>query len=176
MEFERSPLGRVTVYSIQGCPHCVQAKATLGRLAVPMCDVDIGRHPELRARVKELTGRSTVPQIFFNSVHVGGNDDLQKLVRRSITSKKQCQNPCWCPAPCLSVSFTPTGGWGASEAGGSGQGGAPSCRHTTTSGRRPVGERGWRNGWWWENLLASQNTSEGNIRTPQITLWFTLAD
>uniref|UniRef100_H3DG73 Zgc:152951 n=1 Tax=Tetraodon nigroviridis TaxID=99883 RepID=H3DG73_TETNG len=78
-EFESSPLGRVTVYSIQGCPHCVQAKATLGRLAVPVCDVDLGLHPELRARVKELTGRSTVPQIFFNSVHVGGNDDLQKL-------------------------------------------------------------------------------------------------
>lgn len=86
-EFEKSPLGRVTIYSIQGCPHCVQAKATLGRLAVPVRDVDIGRHPELRARVKELTGRSTVPQIFFNGVHVGGNDDLQKLVRRGTTSK-----------------------------------------------------------------------------------------
>ncbi|XP_029937265.1 uncharacterized protein LOC115380298 isoform X2 [Myripristis murdjan] len=78
-EFESSPLGRVTVYSIQGCPHCIQAKATLGRLGVPVCDVDVGRHPELRARVKELTGRSTVPQIFFNNIHVGGNDDLQKL-------------------------------------------------------------------------------------------------
>ncbi|XP_047457127.1 uncharacterized protein zgc:152951 [Mugil cephalus] len=76
---ESSALGRVTVYSIQGCPHCIQAKATLGRLGVPVRDVDIGKHSELRARVKELTGRSTVPQIFFNSVHVGGNDDLQKL-------------------------------------------------------------------------------------------------
>ncbi|XP_059198230.1 uncharacterized protein zgc:152951 isoform X2 [Centropristis striata] len=78
-EMESSARGRVTVYSIQGCPHCVQAKATLGRLGVPVCDVDVGRHPELRARVKELTGRSSVPQIFFNNVHVGGNDDLQKL-------------------------------------------------------------------------------------------------
>ncbi|CAM9100045.1 unnamed protein product [Lampetra planeri] len=78
-EFESVALGRVTVYSIVGCPHCVQAKATLGRLGVPVCDVDVGRHPELRARVKQLTGRSTVPQIFFNSVHVGGNDDLQEL-------------------------------------------------------------------------------------------------
>ncbi|XP_068602331.1 uncharacterized protein zgc:152951 [Brachionichthys hirsutus] len=76
---ERSSSGRVTVYSIQGCPHCMQANATLGRLGVSVCDVDMGRHPELRARVKALTGRSTVPQIFFNSVHVGGNDDLQKL-------------------------------------------------------------------------------------------------
>ncbi|XP_018557168.1 uncharacterized protein zgc:152951 isoform X1 [Lates calcarifer] len=78
-EFESSALGRVTVYSIQGCPHCIQAKATLGRFEVPVCDVDVGRHPELRTRVKELTGRSTVPQIFFNNVHIGGNDDLQKL-------------------------------------------------------------------------------------------------
>ncbi|KAM4609142.1 uncharacterized protein ACJ7VT_014969 [Polymixia lowei] len=78
-DLESSALGRVTVYSIQGCPHCVQAKASLGSLGVPVCNVDIGRHPELRARVKELTGRSTVPQIFFNCVHIGGNDDLQKL-------------------------------------------------------------------------------------------------
>lgn len=92
-EFERSPLGQVTVYSIQGCPHCVQAKTTLGRMGVPVIDVDVGRHPELRARVKELTGRSTVPQIFFNNIHVGGNDDLQKLVRKSVNTIEQCQNP-----------------------------------------------------------------------------------
>lgn len=71
--------GRVTVYSIQGCPHCVQAKTSLGRLGVPLLEVDMGRYPELWVKVKELTGRSTVPQIFFNSVHVGGNEDLQNL-------------------------------------------------------------------------------------------------
>uniref|UniRef100_A0A3B3V4Q6 Zgc:152951 n=1 Tax=Poecilia latipinna TaxID=48699 RepID=A0A3B3V4Q6_9TELE len=78
--FKSSALGRVTVYSIQGCPHCVQAKATLRSLGIPVCEVDVGLHSELRVKLKELTGRSTVPQIFFNSVHVGGNDDLQKLV------------------------------------------------------------------------------------------------
>ncbi|XP_069010641.1 uncharacterized protein [Embiotoca jacksoni] len=79
MEESEGVRGRVTVYSIQGCPHCVRAKATIGQLGLPVCDVDIGKHSELRATVKELTGRSTVPQIFFNSIHVGGNDDLQKL-------------------------------------------------------------------------------------------------
>ncbi|XP_061827745.2 uncharacterized protein [Nerophis lumbriciformis] len=78
-EIESGDKGRVTVYSIQGCPHCLQAKATLARLGLPLCDVDVGKHPELRAKVKELTGRSTVPQIFFNNVHVGGNSDLQNL-------------------------------------------------------------------------------------------------
>ncbi|XP_069554586.1 uncharacterized protein [Brachyistius frenatus] len=79
MEESEGVRGRVTVYSIQGCPHCVRAKATIGQLGLPVCDVDIGKHSELRATVKELTGRSTVPQIFFNNIHVGGNDDLQKL-------------------------------------------------------------------------------------------------
>uniref|UniRef100_A0A8C7XHK7 Glutaredoxin domain-containing protein n=1 Tax=Oryzias sinensis TaxID=183150 RepID=A0A8C7XHK7_9TELE len=74
----RAP-GQITVYSIQGCPHCVQAKATLGRLGVPVHDVDVGSHSEVRAKLKELTGRSSVPQIFFNSVYVGGNEELQKL-------------------------------------------------------------------------------------------------
>ncbi|KAF7666775.1 hypothetical protein LDENG_00090810 [Lucifuga dentata] len=78
-ESERSAQGRVTVYSILGCPHCAQAKATLGQLGVQVYDVDVGRHPQLKAKLKELTGRSTVPQIFFNNVHVGGSDDLQKL-------------------------------------------------------------------------------------------------
>uniref|UniRef100_A0A674CZL8 Zgc:152951 n=1 Tax=Salmo trutta TaxID=8032 RepID=A0A674CZL8_SALTR len=79
-ETEGRVLGRVTVYSVLGCPHCVQAKTSLGRLGLPVCDVDMGKHPELRGSVKELTGRSTVPQIFFNSVHIGGNDDLQELL------------------------------------------------------------------------------------------------
>ncbi|KAM9448866.1 uncharacterized protein ACWYII_013624 isoform 1-T1 [Salvelinus alpinus] len=79
-ETEGRVLGRVTVYSVLGCPHCVQAKTSLGRLGLPVCDVDMGKHPELRVSVKELTGRSTVPQIFFNSVHIGGNDDLQELL------------------------------------------------------------------------------------------------
>uniref|UniRef100_A0A3P8XSJ8 DEP domain-containing protein n=1 Tax=Esox lucius TaxID=8010 RepID=A0A3P8XSJ8_ESOLU len=72
-------LGRVVVYSVMGCPHCVQAKNSLGQLRLPVCAVDMGEHPELWGRVNELTGQTTVPQIFFNSVHVGGGDDLQKL-------------------------------------------------------------------------------------------------
>lgn len=73
--------GRVTVYSVPGCPHCIQAKAALSTLGVPVCDVDVNKHREIRAQLKELTGRSTVPQIFFNNMYVGNNEDLQKLVR-----------------------------------------------------------------------------------------------
>ncbi|XP_047225605.1 uncharacterized protein zgc:152951 isoform X1 [Girardinichthys multiradiatus] len=92
-DFESGALGRVTVYSIQGCPHCVQAKATLRSLGVPVFDVDVGIHSELMVKLKELTGRCTVPQIFFNTVHVGGNEDLQKLapeeLQRLVTLVKE---------------------------------------------------------------------------------------
>ncbi|XP_073702390.1 uncharacterized protein [Garra rufa] len=71
--------GRVTVYSVPSCPHCIQAKATLSTLGVPVCDVDVNKHREIRARLKELTGHITVPQIFFNNLYVGNNEDLQNL-------------------------------------------------------------------------------------------------
>ncbi|XP_077435221.1 uncharacterized protein LOC144060013 isoform X2 [Vanacampus margaritifer] len=77
--FKNSDKGRVTIYSIKGCPHCLQAKAFLAPLGVPICDVDLSEHPELQEPVKKLTGRVTVPQIFFNSQYIGGKEKLQKL-------------------------------------------------------------------------------------------------
>ncbi|XP_055071223.1 uncharacterized protein [Misgurnus anguillicaudatus] len=71
--------GRVTVYSVLGCPHCTQAKDTLRNLGLPVCNVDINKHRDLQTQVKGLTGHSSVPQIFFNNVYVGNNEDLQNL-------------------------------------------------------------------------------------------------
>ncbi|XP_072253352.1 uncharacterized protein [Leuresthes tenuis] len=116
-EFNNSLPGRVTVYSIQGCPHCVQAKATLKQLGVPVCDVDMGSHSELRVKLKELTGRSTVPQIFFNNVHIGGNDDLQKLapdeLQRLVTLVKE--EPLPADAPPLPQSNSSQDGAGEND-------------------------------------------------------------
>lgn len=33
-------------------------------------------------------GRNTVPQIFFNSEHIGGNDDLQSLEAKGLLAAK----------------------------------------------------------------------------------------
>ena len=74
--------GRVVVYSIVGCPHCLKAKSTLQELRIGFVDVDLGRFPEhVREWLRQRTGgKSSVPQVFFNSVLIGGNDDLQKLI------------------------------------------------------------------------------------------------
>ncbi|XP_021375341.1 uncharacterized protein LOC110464448 [Mizuhopecten yessoensis] len=72
--------GRVIVYSILGCPHCMKAKNTLQDLGVPYTDISLDAYPQCREELKQRTGRRTVPQVFFNARHIGGNDDLQILV------------------------------------------------------------------------------------------------
>jgi len=36
-------------------------------------------NPELRRQMQDLTGRTSVPQIFFGDTHVGGYDDMAAL-------------------------------------------------------------------------------------------------
>lgn len=72
--------GQVVVYSIVGCPHCMKAKNTLQEKGIPYTDISLDKFPKCREELISKTGKKTVPQIFFNATHVGGNDDLQSLV------------------------------------------------------------------------------------------------
>jgi glutaredoxin 3 len=73
----------VKMYTTQVCPYCVRAKALLAQRGVTQIDeVRVDLQPEERARMVELTGRRTVPQIFIGSTHVGGCDDLIALDQR----------------------------------------------------------------------------------------------
>ena len=61
----------------------MRAKALLTQRGVAAIDeVRIDLDPAQRARMIELTGRRTVPQIFIGDTHVGGCDDLMALDRR----------------------------------------------------------------------------------------------
>jgi len=71
-------VGRITVYSIVGCPHCKAAKARLKEENLQYIDVSVDRFPaHVREWVKEKTGKTSVPQIFFNAFYIGGNNELQ---------------------------------------------------------------------------------------------------
>lgn len=71
----------MVVYSVAGCPHCLAAKKTLKDSGVPVIDVSVDRFPAVRSWLQEKTGRTSVPQIFFNETYVGGNDDLQTAMK-----------------------------------------------------------------------------------------------
>ena len=73
----------VKMYTTQVCPFCLRAKALLKQRGVEAIEeIRIDLDPAERARMMELTGRPTVPQIFIGETHVGGCDDLIALDQR----------------------------------------------------------------------------------------------
>jgi glutaredoxin 3 len=73
----------VKMYTTQVCPFCLRAKALLRQRGVQdIEEIRIDLDPAERARMVQITGRRTVPQIFVGETHVGGCDDLIALDRR----------------------------------------------------------------------------------------------
>lgn len=70
----------VLIYTLPGCPYCQEAKRLLTEQGIVFIEVDVERDPQaVNVMVARSSGRRTVPQIFFGSTHIGGNDELQKL-------------------------------------------------------------------------------------------------
>jgi glutaredoxin len=87
----RTPLGGNQVYGKQTCPHCTRAKEYLDQAEIEYRYHDVIREPralyEMLARVKPIVGPKTpitVPQIWIDGAHVGGADDLQKIVQQNV--------------------------------------------------------------------------------------------
>ncbi|KAL1986277.1 hypothetical protein VTN96DRAFT_6645 [Rasamsonia emersonii] len=70
----------VVVFSKSYCPYCKATKATLSGLgaqyyALELDQIDDG--PAIQDALEELTSQRSVPNIFINKQHIGGNSDLQ---------------------------------------------------------------------------------------------------
>lgn len=73
---------RVEIYATQSCPYCHAARGLLAKKGVDYELIDVGARPELRAAMTQRAGgRTSVPQIFIDGVHVGGSDDIHALDR-----------------------------------------------------------------------------------------------
>ena len=67
----------VKMYTTAVCPYCIRAKQILKAMGVEQIEeIRVDLRPDERARMMEITGRRTVPQIFIGTTHVGGHDDL----------------------------------------------------------------------------------------------------
>ena len=76
-------MSHVKIYSSDYCPYCSRAKALLQQRGVTDYEeIVVDGHPELRAQMTKITGRTSVPQIFVGDTHVGGCDDLHALDRQ----------------------------------------------------------------------------------------------
>lgn len=72
---------KVTMYYKQTCPYCVRAEKLLRERGVNDLEkISIDTNREQRAAMIERSGgRTTVPQIFIDGIHIGGCDDLFTL-------------------------------------------------------------------------------------------------
>ncbi|MGI9307994.1 MAG: glutaredoxin 3 [Gammaproteobacteria bacterium] len=65
------------IYSTQYCPWCQRAKALLKQRGIEYTEIDVTEDADLQQEMVQITGRQTVPQIFFGDQHIGGYDDLR---------------------------------------------------------------------------------------------------
>ncbi|MCC7441895.1 MAG: glutathione S-transferase N-terminal domain-containing protein [Bdellovibrionales bacterium] len=68
---------RVTLYSKDYCPYCVNAKRLLSSRGIPFKEINLEKwSDEQRAELFKKTGMRTVPQIFSGERLVGGYTEL----------------------------------------------------------------------------------------------------
>jgi glutaredoxin 3 len=70
---------QITMYGTETCPFCTAARMLLTKKGVSYEEFLVSRDPELRAKMEDLSGRRTVPQIFINDESIGGFDELYSL-------------------------------------------------------------------------------------------------
>ena len=73
----------VTVYMGPRCNFCDAAKRLLVRNNIPFKEINIaleeGKQEEM---LSKSNGKRTIPQIFFNNLHVGGYQELRDLEKK----------------------------------------------------------------------------------------------
>ncbi len=67
------------MYSTETCPFCTAARMLLTKKGVSYEDILVSKDPALRAKMEDLSGRRTVPQIFIDDESIGGFDELYSL-------------------------------------------------------------------------------------------------
>ena len=72
----------IVIYTTAVCPYCVAAKNFLQSKGQTWEEVRVDTNPDIRRKMTEMTGRTSVPQIFINDTHVGGYDDMISLHRK----------------------------------------------------------------------------------------------
>lgn len=66
----------VTIHIRPFCPYCVRARRLLEERGIDFQEIDVSADAAKEARMRELAGRTSVPQIFIDGYHVGGSDEL----------------------------------------------------------------------------------------------------
>ena len=73
---------RVEMYTSSLCGFCYKAKSLLKNRNITFDEINIDfEYENKKEMINRSKGKTTVPQIFFGNIHIGGYDDLLKLDR-----------------------------------------------------------------------------------------------
>ena len=73
---------QITVYTTAACPYCRRAKDLLRKKKLAFTEIAVDGDPRTRKYMTARAyGRRSVPQIFFDDIHIGDCDELHDLDR-----------------------------------------------------------------------------------------------
>ena len=61
----------VIIYTTKTCPYCWKAKSLLKKLEIPFNEISVDFNAQLRADMAARAGKTSVPQIWFESNILG---------------------------------------------------------------------------------------------------------
>ena len=74
-------MGRITIFTAEHCPYCRRVESAFTARGIPYVTISITKYPQKRNDMIVLSQhRSSTPQVFFNTRHVGGMDDTLALL------------------------------------------------------------------------------------------------
>jgi glutaredoxin 3 len=69
----------VVLYGTKFCPYCVAARMLLKSRGIAFENIPVDNDSELRAKISQKSGRTTVPQIWIGEQAIGGFTELKHM-------------------------------------------------------------------------------------------------
>ncbi|KAK4041285.1 thioredoxin-like protein [Parachaetomium inaequale] len=80
----------VMVFSKSYCPYCNNTKRVLDGLNAKYKAIELNQEDDgddIQNALQKMTGQRTVPNVFIGRVHIGGNSDLEAVVKNGKDGK-----------------------------------------------------------------------------------------
>ncbi len=75
---------KITIYTGPLCNYCDAAKRLLTRNNVTYNEINIATvHGAMDEMIMKANGKRTIPQIFFDDLHIGGYDEVRALEKEN---------------------------------------------------------------------------------------------
>ncbi len=72
-----APPSEITLFSKAGCRHCQRARALLTERGLSFEEIRLDHGVSFKT-LRNVTGRTTTPQIYIDGEHIGGTEDLEQ--------------------------------------------------------------------------------------------------